>query len=184
MLPVQIYPKNGLSWIVILSVGLLLAGCAGLERGQIPGEKPQSPSPTPALTPKQPESQALAGLPPEARNYLDELARAFAVQDITFLISQGERQYEEQIRPLWDEESYLAMLYRCGDWAQGRADTSNEIPRLDLREIRNIEFLAWEERGPLLEIRGNLITTKGTTIPCGIVFNPRLEEPKILGVYP
>jgi hypothetical protein len=161
---------------------LLLAGCAGLERGQSPGEKPQAPPPP--LTTKRPESPALAGLPPEARNYLDQLARAFAAQDRAFLLSQGERQYEEQLRPLWDEESYLAMLYRCGDWARERNDTSNRIPRLDPREIREIEFLTWEERGPLVEIRGNLITTGGTRIPCGIVFNPRLNEPKILGMYP
>jgi hypothetical protein len=103
---------------------------------------------------------------------------------MAFLINQGEPQYEEQLRPLWDAESYLAMLYRCGDWAPGRAGASNEIPRLNPREIREIEFLAWEERGPLVEIRGNLITTAGTRIPCGIVFNPRLDEPKILGLYP
>jgi hypothetical protein len=119
-----------------------------------------------------------AELPPEAQSYLGELARAFAAQDRAFLIGQGEIQYEAELRPRWDEESYLAMLYRCGDQERG------SVPRLDPGEIRELEFLDWEERGPLLEIRGNLITTGGVRIPCAIVFNPRLTEPRILGRYP
>jgi hypothetical protein len=181
MLPVQIRRKWNLTRTTALLACLLAASCAGLKR-EPANAPPEAPLQPPVPKTERPSGPVLRGLPAEAQRYLDELARAFAAQDTAFLIAQGERQYEEELRPQWDEESYLAMLYRCGDWVQEQS--RNQIPRLDPREIRNIEFLDWKEQGPLLEIQGRLITTSGADIPCSIVFNPRLKEPKILGLYP
>jgi hypothetical protein len=188
MLPVQTRRKRNLTRAAALLACLLAAGCTGLKRepASAPAVPPAPEAPPQPPVPKteQPGGPVLQGLPPEARRYLDELARAFAAQDTAFLIAQGERQYEEELRPQWDEESYLAMLYRYGDWAREQNRNPDPIPRLDPREIRDIEFLGWKEQGPLLEIQGRLITTGGADIPCSIVFNPRLKEPKILGLYP
>jgi hypothetical protein len=130
------------------------------------------------------ETPVFAKLPPDARLYLEALSLAFRTQDIPFLMSQGELQYEAQLRPRYDEGSYLAMLYRAGPWAQEYNGKAEDVPDLKPQEILGIEYISWEVEGPMLEIRGELFTTQGKTIPCVIVFNPRLREPKILGVYP
>jgi hypothetical protein len=166
---------------------LLLAGCVSLgtgqkddgptentvpvaARGSVPQQAPDSPpvavSPTGRL-----DDPAFKGLAPEVLDYLDALARAFAGQDTAFLIAQGEVQYEAQLRHLYDEGDYLAMLYRTD-------------PDLIPQEILGIEYISWEEQGPMLEIHGRLIGAKGKASPCVIVFNPRLVEPRILGLYP
>jgi hypothetical protein len=164
---------------------LIVTGCVGLEPGP---EAPSFPVPRAAVgsSAGRLEDPAFAGLAPEARLYLEELAQAFSIQDQNFLVAQGEPQYEAQLRPRYDEGSYLAMLYRTGPWAQDFPvpDDPKTIPGLVPQEIQGIEYVSWEEQGPMLEIQGRLITTKGKAIPCLIVFNPRLREPRILGVYP
>jgi hypothetical protein len=157
---------------------LVLAGCAGLGKTQNYGSTASQPSQGPGALGVAPlsnrlDTQVFAKLPPDARLYLEALSVAFRTQDIAFLIAQGEPQYEAAVRPRYDEGSYLAMLYRAED-----------VPDLKPQEILGIGYISWEEEGPMLEIRGELFTTQGKTIPCVVVFNPRLREPKILGVYP
>jgi len=182
----------------ILAVQFLFGACA--SQMQAAGET----YPSEALPPEEgetpPEGAALpAGdgldsgsfrdLPPEAREYLKILAGAFRNRDREFLISQGESQYEKELRFRLDEESYLASLYRAGpysedsEWMLPRA-FGPASPRLDLSAVRAIEYTDWEERGPMLEIRGRLYLQDGGPLPFEIVLVWRLPEPKILGWRP
>jgi hypothetical protein len=120
---------------------------------------------------------------PETLDYLEALSRAFASQDREYLLSQGEENYEAAVKPYYDEGSYLAMLYRAGTYAVDSPWDSGRPPRLEPGEILGIEYLDWEEQGPMLAIRGRL-RTKTETLPCKIVLAWRLRTPKILGVYP
>ncbi|MDR3174842.1 MAG: hypothetical protein LBU19_11365 [Treponema sp.] len=174
---------------MVLLLSLLAAGCAGFRPG--PSQSPETPPrENPAKQPEAPVSGGPAGtgenlfwarVPPEAQAYLAELARAFARQDTAFLLAQGEAQFEAEVRPRYDEENYLAMLYRVGPY--GEDESPAGIDRLRPAEIKGIEYTDWEERGPMLRVRGRLITA-GAKIPCAILFNPRLKTPKILGAYP
>jgi hypothetical protein len=129
------------------------------------------------------DREAFRKLGPEARSCLEALSRAFASQDREYLLSQGEENYEAAVKPYYDEGSYLAMLYRIGTYAVDSPWDSGRQPRLEPGEILGIEYLDWEEQGPMLVIRGRL-TTKTETLPCKIVLGWRLRTPKILGVYP
>jgi hypothetical protein len=175
----------------VLILSLLAAGCAGFGPGNRAGQIPESfPGEAPAKQPESPASETAAGkaplwerMPPEARAYLAELVRAFARQDTAFLLAQGEPQFEAAVRPYYDEENYLAMLYRTGPYGETSPPDSTGKNRLKPGEIRGIEYTDWEEQGPILKVRGCLITG-AAKIPCAIFFNPRLRAPKILGAYP
>ena len=123
-------------------------------------------------------------LPPEAKEYLEILAKAFREKDKAFLISQGEAQYEKDLRFTLDEEIYLALLYRIGPYSEDLPWESSAPPRLDVSKVRGIEYTGWEEKGPMLEIKGRLYVQKNDSLPCGIVLVWRLPEPKILGERP
>jgi hypothetical protein len=132
------------------------------------------------------DSPALRGLPPEAREYLEILAEAFRRQDRDFILAQGEAHYDSSIRPYYDEGQYLAMLYRSGPYSgegAGYSPGDGEFPQLNPGVIRGIEYLSWEEQGPLLEIRGRLLSG-ADAIPCVIRLVWKLREPKIQGIYP
>lgn len=127
-------------------------------------------------------------LPPEARTYLAAVAEAFSSGDRAFLLAQGENQFEEQIRPAYDEEIYLALLYRIGslsvDSPSALSGAGNAFPRLSPSRIRRIEFAEWEEEGPIFIVTARLITKTSEAIPCKLIVLWRLREPKILGIYP
>jgi hypothetical protein len=165
------------------AVFTILAACAG---GPGPG-KTAGTAPPREAAPSGPDdrldSRSFDGLPPEARAYLKNLSRAFRNRDAEFLLSQGEDHFEAEVRPFYDDESYLALLYRTGAWGTDAPWTEAEFPRLSPGEIRHVEYLSWEERGPVLEIRGRLVTSAGI-IPCTIMLIWRLAEPKIQGLYP
>ena len=161
----------------------ILSACAGSPD---PAEKAKSPLP-PEAAPSVPgdrlDSRDFDGLPPEARAYLADLSRAFRNQDTEFLLRQGESQFEAEVRPLYDDGSYLAMLYRIGSLGTDGPWTEAEFPRLSPGDIGYIEYTAWEERGPVLEIRGRLAAKTGF-IPGVIMLIWRLREPKIQGLHP
>jgi hypothetical protein len=169
---------------------LLLAGCAGLppetaapEAAPPPPPRTESPAP---VDDGGYSARPPLGLPPEAGEYLEALARAFSGADRDFLLAQGESQFEAENRGRYDEESYLALLYRLGPLSMDGASVQAGagIPQLDPARIRRIEFAGWEEQGPVLIIHARLITRAGEAIPCQLTLLWRLREPKILGVYP
>jgi hypothetical protein len=184
--------KVGILWAVMVGAVLYLTACAGGPERTLPGkarpavpEQPPEGGPSgagPAESPSEeipPES-----LPPEARSYLETLARAFRGRDRDFLLSQGEAQFEAEVRPFRDEESYLALLYRTGPYGEDSSWEDTRTPRLIPDEILRIEYLDWRERGPLLEIRARLIRREGTPLPCLIMLVWKLQEPKIQGRFP
>jgi hypothetical protein len=130
------------------------------------------------------DSPALKGLPAEAEDYLKTLAEAFAQKDSDFLISQGETRYEAESRSRYDDETYLAMLYRIGPYTEESPFREISYPRLEYTEIRGIRYIAWKEEGPLIKVDAHLIPQRGETIPCEIMLLWRLKEPKVLGIYP
>ncbi|MDR2177474.1 MAG: hypothetical protein LBP20_05465 [Treponema sp.] len=176
--------------IALFAVVLLLvfAGCAGLPPETAVPEAVSTPAPeSPAAGEDSDYSPKLPpGLPVEAGEYLQALARAFSTADRDFLLAQGESQFEAENRGRYDEESYLALLYRVGPLSGDRASVpvGVETPRLNPAQIRRIEFAGWEEQGPALIISARLITKTGEAIPCQLTLLWRLREPKILGVYP
>jgi hypothetical protein len=172
------------------AAALLLGACANSGKAQRAAPVERSPAVSPAAI------AAIAVLPesgldrplfqrlsPETLGCLEALSKAFAAQDRAYLLSQGEENYEAEIRPYYDEGSYLAMLYRAGAYAAEGPGDSGGRPFLEPGEILGIEYLDWEEQGPMLLIRGRLVTKTGT-LPCRIVLAWRLAEPKILGAYP
>ncbi|MDR2160157.1 MAG: hypothetical protein LBP23_08855 [Treponema sp.] len=169
--------------ILLTAAFTILSACTGSPG---PGETAKSaPSKGAARSGRDDrlDTRDFDGLPPEARTYLEDLSRAFRSQDAEFLLGQGERQFEAEVKPLYDDESYLALLYRAGSWGTDTPPAETEFPRLFPGEIRRIEYSSWEERGPALEIRGRLVTRTGA-IPCAIMLIWRLREPKIQGIYP
>ena len=130
------------------------------------------------------DSPSFRNLPPEAYEYLEALAEAFLNKDREFLISQGESQYEEELRFLLDEDAYLALLYRCGSHSEDSEWGSPALPLMNINVIRAIEYTEWEENGPMLDIKGRLHLEKSDTLPCRIVLVWRLPEPRILGERP
>jgi hypothetical protein len=129
------------------------------------------------------DTEEFAGLPPEAKAYLQDLSRAFRGQDKNFLLSQGESRFEAEVKSQYDDESYLALLYRTGPYGSDAPWAEPSRPRLAPEEVTYIEYSGWEERGPVLEIRGRLITP-AEAVPCVIMLVWRLADPKIQGLYP
>jgi hypothetical protein len=168
---------HGVLWAPLL---LFLAACAGLapDNARPVGDAGNSYTSHPPLS-----------LPPEAQSYLADLSRAFRAGDGDFLLSQGEALFEAQIRPAYDAETYLALLYRAGPLAGNApaeitARAGDSLPRLNYRQIRGIEYSGWAEEGPLLRIQGRFLTRNGEAIPCEILLVWKLVEPKVLGVFP
>ena len=146
-------------------------------------EKP----PVPAVQPPAGDgldSRRFQSLPQEARDYLKILAAAFRSRDKEFLISQGETQYEKDLRFQYDDETYLAMLYRIGPYSQDLEWKSSTPPKIDVLSIQAIEYGEWEEKGPMIDIKGRLHVRNSNPVPCGIMLIWRLNEPKILGGRP
>ncbi|MDR0451518.1 MAG: hypothetical protein LBH15_00575 [Treponema sp.] len=173
--------KNALP--ALLAAALAFAGCAGLPPETV----------APEVAPRTPPPEAPAdgysaspprGLPGEIQEYLEALARAFSAADRAFLLAQGESQFEAENRGRYDDESYLALLYRAGPLSQDSLSAPQGSPRLDPDQIRRIEFSGWEEQGPVLIIDARLVTRSGGTIPCRLALLWRLRMPKILGAYP
>jgi hypothetical protein len=144
----------------------------------------QEPEARPARIDSGLGSPAFQNLPPEAAEYLALLAAAFAGKDRDFLVSQGETSYETDNRSRYDDETYLAMLYRTGPYTEDSPFGEITLPRLEYAEISGIRYTAWEEVGPLIKVNAQLIPRKGEAVPCEIMLVWRLTEPKILGVYP
>jgi hypothetical protein len=128
-------------------------------------------------------AQAFKTLPAEARAYLERLARAFGSQDEAFLLAQGEEQFEAEMRPRYDKEAYLALLYRIGVYAEDSPRAGVMLPLLNPSKVKRIDYLSWEDSGPLLEIKARLIGADGKTTPCLIMLVWRLREPKIEGLF-
>lgn len=130
------------------------------------------------------DSPLFGDIPLEAKDYLRTLAEAFRAKDGEFLIAQGEPQYEKEQRFRHEEDVYLAMLYRVGPYSTDTHWNSPDIPRMDYSQIEAIEYLGWEEKGPMLQIAGLLYYEDSSTLPCGVTLLWRLLEPKILGHRP
>ncbi|MDR2101500.1 MAG: hypothetical protein LBP43_02910 [Treponema sp.] len=183
--------KGGKTFLFILGAALYLTACAGApsEKAEEVRAAPPEQPPKGGLLRIGPEKSPLReappeNLPPEARSYLETLARAFRSGDRDFLLSQGEASFEAEVRPFYDEASYLALLYRIGPYGEDNSQADQNIPRLFPDEIDHIEYVDWEERGPLLEIRGRLIHRGGSPLPCLIMLVWKLPEPKIQGLFP
>jgi hypothetical protein len=182
--------------LLLLPIFLLMWACASSSTDKaVPDRTEAAPSPAPAKKTAAPETRpgkvedrlntaAFKDLPEEARSYLKLLAEAFRQKDLDFLVSQGEPQYETQNLPRYDIETYLAMLYRTGPYTQDSPVRQMALPRLEYKEITDIEFLTWAEQGPLIEIQARILPQKGEPIPCEIMLVWRLPAPKVLGIYP
>ena len=129
------------------------------------------------------EKPGFRALPEEAAEYLSLLSKAFIAKNKNFIFSQGEEQYEKDNRGKYDDDVYLAMLYRAGAYSEDSERTSAAVPVLDLNHIRGIEYLSYTERGPLLEVKGRFHLENGQSVPCTILLVWRLVEPKIQGIY-
>jgi hypothetical protein len=161
----------------------VLGGCALLPRGaETPPENKSAGGQTVPVGSGL-EAEAFGGLPDEAKVYLKRLAKAFGEGDTAFLLAQGESQFESEFRPRHDAESYLALLYRLGAYAAESPRFEGQRPRLNPGEVRQIRYLLWEEKGPLLAIQARLINKDGTASPCLIMLVWRLREPKIEGLF-
>ena len=122
-----------------------------------------------AIRPPPPDGLNTPGfrnIPEEARAYLGILSEAFRQKNRDFLISQGETQYERELRHQMEDETYLALLYRVGSHNEDSQWASMTIPRLNPAEVRAIEYAQWEEAGPMLRITGRLHLEDNNTLQC------------------
>jgi hypothetical protein len=152
-----------------------------LPQKRAPAPEAENPVPEEAEVLKDPRFIAL---PPEDQSYLKNLSRAFREHDRAFLLTQGESQFEAEVKPYYDEETYLALLYRIGPYAEEDPRGDNRMPRLIVGDLSHIEYLDYAEEGPVLEIRGRLFLRSGGSLPCRIILLRRLLEPKIIGFFP
>ena len=177
--------KRIVRFCVTVLAAAVLGGCALLPRGEETPEENKSAGAAAQGVPGESGLQAetFGKLPAEARAYLERLAKAFAAGDEAFLLAQGEPQFESEVRPRHDAESYLALLYRLGAYAAETPRFEGQRPRLNPGSVRRIQYLSWEEKGPLLEIQARLIGKDGAANPCLIMLVWRLREPKIEGLF-
>jgi hypothetical protein len=177
-----------LTTVLCCATAAVSFSCAVIGPGrqkEAPGEKAHvQPETSPGKTDGGLDSPAFRDLPPEAAEYLKTLALAFTKQDRDFLVSQGETSYEADNRSRYDDETYLAMLYRVGPYQEDSPFREITLPRLAYAEIREIRYTAWEESGLFIKAEAHLIPYKGEALPCEIMLLWRLKEPKILGIYP
>ena len=182
-----------LSLPAFLLLACLFASCASQTphtKGTIPATSAsqaaeKAPAPAESLSGGDGlDAPQFRSLPPEARDYLAVLAEAFRKTNKDFLVSQGEAQYEKDLRSRYDEETYLAFLYRIGPYSEDSGWKSPAPARLEYAQVRAIEYLSWEEKGPMLDIKGRLYFQDTSSLPCRIVLAWRLVEPKILGEQP
>ena len=136
------------------------------------------------LPPDRLDGPLFRNLPTEAMAYLKLLSEAFRNKDRDFLISQGEVQYDSELRNRLEEGVYLALLYRMGPYSEDSAWTPALSPLLDPAKVRGIEYTGWEEVGPMIKISARLHLEDGDPTPCTIMLIWRLVEPKILGQWP
>lgn len=170
-----------------LAASLVLWSCAQSPRAAdsaVPALPPAAAAPAAPPVEDRLNSPAFRTLPAEARSYLERLSRAFSARDEAFLLAQGEAQFEAEVRPRYDKEAYLALLYRTGSYAAESPRASAEVPRLVPSGLSHIQYLSWEENGPLLEIAARLVGKNGASTPCLIMLAWRLREPKIQGLFP
>ena len=193
-LPVKRYAVWGAKLVLVLC---MLASCTALtprtpaepepvtETAPVAAATPERAQP--AVRPPTPDGLGTPGfrnLPSEAMDYLRILSQAFRNKDREFLVSQGETQYEIELRSRLEEDVYMALLYRIGPLGGDSAWTSPVLPRLNPAEVRSIEFTGWEEAGPMLNISARLHMEDGSRLPSEIILVWRLIEPKILGLWP
>ena len=130
------------------------------------------------------DDPVFSSLPAGARSYLQRLAFAFREQDKKFLLDQGETVFETEVRPHYSEEEYLALLYRADSYAKESPSMKNELPKLIIKNIRDIKYTGYTEHGPLLEIRGHFTMKDDSLLPCLLVLIWQLPEPRIRGYFP
>jgi hypothetical protein len=167
----------GAAWrVAALFVLVFLAGgvCSGCVSAGA-----QAP---PALTVNDNLSSArFAALPAPVRLYLKELSRAWRTGDEAFLLAQGEDGYAESMRPRVRTSRYLALLYQAGPYTDS-ADWEYGVYDIVPDAIAGIQFLDYEEQGPVLVISARLLHKNGIFIPCTIHLLWRLLDIKIIGV--
>ncbi|MDR2305178.1 MAG: hypothetical protein LBE10_11410 [Treponema sp.] len=129
------------------------------------------------------DSAAFAGCPPEALAYLKLLSRAFGNEDKTFLLAQGEPQYERDLRPGMDETEYFNLLYRIGPLAMEDLQETRLQKYLKAEDAGYISFKGWSEKGPMIEVDAQIHGPEGP-LPCRIILAWRLVDIKIVGLYP
>jgi hypothetical protein len=183
---VNLRAKSLFAAAAVLLTVLLPAACAGIGPERTGGALPleeyvEKPSP-PVEEHRREDDAFFKGLPAGVRAYLLKLSAAFATHDAAFLLAQGEGEYEKTVRNRVEEEEYLAMLYRAGGYAD---DAVWEAPyELNLGNVTYIDYTAWREQGPALGVDGNIYLDKGRPILFSMKVLWRLNEPKLLGVYP
>lgn len=182
--------------VFILSCIVFLGGCMVIPQRETPGptdNRPVTETGTAARTPEQKgpddlsslfDNVSFSQLEPEIKTYLTELADAFINARTEFLLSQGEADYHQRNYPLFEHDEYLALLYRIGPYATEKPDSLNKLPVLDTKTVQSITYTGWDERGPLIEVRGILQLKDGQDIPCKLLLLWKLEDIRILGQEP
>jgi hypothetical protein len=179
-----------LGLIASVSILTVLESCAGAP----PAASPQKPT----IETSQPrasrgkverpgtglEASIFADLPEGVRAYLERLAQAVREHDAKFLLAQGEPNYARRLRPQLDDETYLALLYRVGPYAVERPTDSERPLRLSAAKLRAIRYTGWDDRGPVVEVRGVLALDGEAPLPCRISVLWKLSEPRLIGQEP
>lgn len=171
----------------ILSIVLFLPfsySCSSTGVPEKSGQPGQSPVEDPAKHDNRLEDPVFAKLPRELKQYLAELSVAFEKRDAAFLLAQGDAMFEKQVKPEYDDDEYLAMMYRIDNYAADKPLAPDTVPKLDVSRISHIEYSGWTYGDPAMEIRGRIYYTDKTYSPCIIMLFWKLDEPKITGWYP
>jgi hypothetical protein len=162
----------------------LFGACTSLAIG-IAGPQhniPEERSPAQTIVKDGLENAVFQELPPQAYHYLQVISAAFQRRDEPFLLDQGEKSFTDWATANLDgSPEILAHLFRAGLYAADSPDKAPHLPsRLIIRETRGITYLGWDERGPLIEVRAQIMMKNGA-IPARLLVVWRLDEPKLQG---
>jgi hypothetical protein len=171
--------------LAVCAAAVLAAGCTHKQTNERGGAQVENlPPETPSIIEEHYREDAalFSGLPADIRDYLLNLSAAFAAHNTAYLLDQGESEYERIVKGGVDDDEYLALLYRAGAYAEDAEWLSPFA--LDVSKISFIDYTAWRERGPVLEVDGIMYMDNGPPFLFSIMLLWRLGNPKILGIYP
>lgn len=164
-------------------VGLIVS-CSGVPSlGWASGRGRDGPAERPPVA-KELDGPTFVSLPPEARDYLRDLALLFRTGAAGRILDQGEPAYAARVRPQVGQAQYAALLYRVGAYSEEGPFDEGPPPLFPVDQTRSLTFTGWTDRGPVAEVRGRITYRNGVTVPCTLYVLWKALPPCILGREP
>lgn len=139
--------------------------------------RPAAPGPSKAAT------EPLAPLPQAAREFLAELRDRVRGGDWAWAADRSDPSFLRAMEGRGRDPYFYTYLFAAGSLAGEAVDYA----RFELLPAEKVRDMAWESariEGPVAEVRGRFILSKGASVPFALRLLWRLDPPRILGVQP